>query len=877
MEGQRSQSVCCPSTERRVQTRVCQQTQTLDHSIAEPQCKRGTSRQGNPRSNTQRGHRGGEKPSHSRILFSNLPGPKENRRDETSDRFVQLEQTHCVPTFQDGKWQINQEKSPTRDVGLQCRSEGRVFPYPNTPFLQEVPQDWIPRQSLPVQSVAFWPVICPLHLHQDIHSVDHHCQETGLPSPHLPGRLAGEGDGLPKVSKRQGQGFETIPGDGMSHKLGQVRVGSDTKLCVCGHSLRPQELQSEALKRQDGQDRRTIQTLSLASRSTGPSLAKAVGPVEHTGVVGPLGKDSSEEPTVVPPVKLVSTQTTPISSGDSVEGSLVGHTVVVKHPQCLQRDPSSEDTSSIAHEHRCLRRRMGSTLRRVQSEGILDRTRELPVTYQCTGDEGSKKSSTGVADTATYLYIGQDRQYDSGIISQQTRGDEILGSHERDLQSVQNPRKKRLASENPVLPRGKERDRGQLEQTVESDPFRVVTAPPGGTSSVQSLGDTSHRPVRDEGEHKTPSLRIPSEGSPGIRRRLPRHELEEPVGVRLSSRFHHVSDSGEDPGNGLSHNTDSTSLARPGLVQYPTGPLSRGSDKATSVPKTPKTNRKKHVSHKSRSSEASCLERSKHKLRKKGFREDIHDRILVPQRDSTRVQYKSKWRIFLSWCDREQKDIFKTTIADIADFLFILFSEQKLRAATIEGYKSAIANEMRFISNLNVRGDEHLKRLIQSFHRDEPKYKNPYPKWNLALVLNRLIKPPFEPIEKIDLKWLTWKTAFLMLLATGGRTSEIHALDYETLKFHEDFRFLTVELLPEFKAKNQASGAQDQRFSYQIPALKPTLDRDLPDTKLCPIRAMNAYRAKTHKTRKESNLRRVFVSYMKGKEGKSQRTPSPPG
>ena len=35
---------------------------------------------------------------------------------------------------------------------------------------------------------------------------------------------------------------------------------------------------------------------------------------------------------------------------------------------------------------------------------------------------------------------------------------------------------------------------------------------------------------------------------------------------------------------------------------------------------------------------------------------------------------------------------------------------------------------------------------------------------------------PFEPIDKTDLKCLTFKTVFLLTIASGRRRSEIHAL-----------------------------------------------------------------------------------------------------
>jgi len=193
-----------------------------------------------------------------------------------------------------------------------------------------------------------------------------------------------------------------------------------------------------------------------------------------------------------------------------------------------------------------------------------------------------------------------------------------------------------------------------------------------------------------------------------------------------------------------------------------------------------------------------------------------------------------------------------------------LFANKKLRASSIEGHKTAIADGLKFVSQLDVAGDDRLKSLIKSFHRDQPVLKSMFPKWNLALVLNFLTQKPFEPLQEAALKFLTWKTAFLLLLATGGRSSEIHALEYSSLKFHEGYHFLTVEPIPEFKAKNQGISIDPNLQYYKIPALAPTLDRALPDRTLCPVRATKIYRARTEDLRKGKKARRLFISYKKG-------------
>ena len=201
----------------------------------------------------------------------------------------------------------------------------------------------------------------------------------------------------------------------------------------------------------------------------------------------------------------------------------------------------------------------------------------------------------------------------------------------------------------------------------------------------------------------------------------------------------------------------------------------------------------------------------------------------------------------------------------IAEFLDYLYTTKKRRPGTIDGYRAAIADHLKFVSKIDVYNGTHIKNLLKSYHKDCPRVKNPCPKWNLALVLNHLTEAPFEPLAMALPKYLTWKTAFLTLLATGSRCSEVHDLVYSGLKFDEKYRFVTVEPSEEFQAKTEreTSKKKDSK-EIKIPALSPTLDRGLTEDKtLCPVRALKIYRSRTTDTRKQHDMSKLFISYRK--------------
>ena len=148
--------------------------------------------------------------------------------------------------------------------------------------------------------------------------------------------------------------------------------------------------------------------------------------------------------------------------------------------------------------------------------------------------------------------------------------------------------------------------------------------------------------------------------------------------------------------------------------------------------------------------------------------------IEAPQRRSTRFVYKAKWAVFVQWCKAHQVDFHSPSVEQITDFLLHLFQDRKLQPSTIDRYRSAIADKLGNFT-VNISKNENLNRLLDSFHRDRPKGRRGVPSWNLSLILHQLMKAPFEPLRKASLKHLTFKTVFLLALASGKRISEIHA------------------------------------------------------------------------------------------------------
>ena len=261
--------------------------------------------------------------------------------------------------------------------------------------------------------------------------------------------------------------------------------------------------------------------------------------------------------------------------------------------------------------------------------------------------------------------------------------------------------------------------------------------------------------------------------------------------------------------------------------------------------------------------EPACMASRASCIKEQGFSEAVAARIEAPQRRSTRTVYEAKWSVFAKWCDSHEVDLRSPPLKAIADFFLHLFEDRKLQPTTIDGYRSAISDKLGN-QTINVGKDENLTRLLDSFHRDRPRGRRGVPTWNLSLVLHQLTKASFEPLEDASLKHLTFKTVFLMALASGKRRSEIHAWLYKNIRNQSNWSNVSFYPSPSFLSKNQlAKEGPGSVAPVVIPALAPTLARSSKaDRSLCPVRALRCYLDRTSDMRSGKEL--VFVSFKTG-------------
>ena len=381
---------------------------------------------------------------------------------------------------------------------------------------------------------------------------------------------------------------------------------------------------------------------------------------------------------------------------------------------------------------------------------------------------------------------------------------------------------------------------------------------------MQQVAPTSDRSFCHEVQQQVAPVRVTSTGPFGSSSGCAQYTMGGLGCIRLSTSSHLGQGGGEVTRLPLQENhSDCSGVAQHALVLGSSDHVQPDPAEPAQPTQSVDTAVQSDPSQKFDKSKSSCMAPRATAIRGQGFSNTVAAWIEAPQRGSTRAVYEAKWTIFTKWCVTNQVDFRAPPVKSVANFLMYLFEDRKLQPSTIDGYRSAIADKLGN-STLNISKDENLTRLLDSFHRDRPKGRRGIPSWNLSLVLHQLTKPPFKPIKEASLKYLTFKTVFLLALGSGKCRSEIHAWQNRNIRHQSDWSKVSLYPSPSFLSKNQlAKEGPDCVAPVVIPALAPTLARSLKtDRSLCPVRALRYYLDRTSGLRQNKEL--VFVSFKKG-------------
>ena len=798
----------------------------------------------------------------SRFLKQVISCTETRQKMAASNRSQCSEQLFVCTNLQDGDLGNYQKFPDKRRVGSLHRSKRRVLSCSHTFGFSTLATLPCRQENVPVQGSAFRFSNSTTRVHADCKTSEARTSVSRNSSSPIPGRLVVKGKLPTPVHEPDKRTPSYGPGTRFRDKLRKIRARTYTKKRLSGLPFRfdtrkslsnPKEVEnsSKSCSRHGGRIANNPKVAYVPDRCTSiPRKNNTNGQAPYASV------------SVVPEDTLaISPVSRPEDSGFKSSKKLSS---VVERSQKSRKGLSfTSSGTQYPYFHRCVKPGLGSSFRKSDSQWQLDRSGKI-ASYQCPRVEGGisglkKLSKQNSRQEGSH----SNRQRHCSQLSEQTRGNTLMGhvspglAHHGLLQSSKHTHKSQTHS---GLPQCHSR---QSLQEGQNNSDRVVTSSSNIHLNLPSLAQTNGRHVCHQDEPQTSTLCFSSPRCKCTEHRCIEHLVGGSGRLCLLSCSSHTKGHTENEHLQVQNDSSSTRVAHDALVLGSGEPVNQTSITTTSLASSVNTTIQSQVPSESVVSESSCLAPRHHSEPLESFSEQVADRIKAPQRPSSRRVYESRWSIFELWCQQSQVVSSEPTISKIADFLNYLFTVKNLKPATIAGYRTAIADHLGHFGQ-EVSKSLDLNRLIASFYRDKPTANRGIPSWDLSLVLSALTKAPFEPLKDASLKILTFKTVFLMALASGKRRGEVHSWTYSSLRHKPHWKEVTISPSPAFLAKNQlASDGPDLLRPVVIPALKPFLSSDLTeDMTLCPVRALRYYLDRTNELRRGKNL--LFISFKEG-------------
>ncbi len=144
------------------------------------------------------------------------------------------------------------------------------------------------------------------------------------------------------------------------------------------------------------------------------------------------------------------------------------------------------------------------------------------------------------------------------------------------------------------------------------------------------------------------------------------------------------------------------------------------------------------------------------------------------------------------------------------------------------------------------------------------------PSWDLSIVLAGLQRGPFEPLDSVELKFLSTKTALLTALTSIKRVRDLQAFlaSEECLVFGPVYSQVVLRPWPGYVPKVPTTPLCDQVVNQQS---LPSEEVDPALALLCPVRALHIYVDRTRSFRSSEQLFVCHGGQRKGKAVSKQR------
>ena len=501
-------------------------------------------------------------------------------------------------------------------------------------------------------------------------------------------------------------------------------------------------------------------------------------------------------------------------------------------------------------DHRCKwKMGMGWSLEQSHMSGSMVSAGE-DVTHKCIGNESSHFEFTAFPiSTSRSECINQVRQHNCLSVHQSSRWNKVCTVVCSDSGPLAIGSEIQHQSESSTY-YGKQKCTGRHFESPISETNRVVIEQSNSMGNFQVMGSAINRSILNNGKQEDSSVLLMDLPSTGICNGCSNNCLGEHVCLRISAST--IDSQGDQSFSSISVPNDfnSTNVAQTTLVSSNSEVSNSLSDKTSMQSGSSDSVQRESGTPKSTVPTSDCMVVIDKKYSSAGFSEKTRILLSKSWRKGTQKDYKCKFRQFHSWCSKQQIDTYTADLVQCAEFLTFLF-EKGLKYRTINGYRSMLSSVIPPVGNIPVGQHPYIIRLLKGIFNERPPLRRLIPEWDLLLILGCLKKAPFEPLKDAPLKFLTWKTCFLVAITTFRRCSDLQALQ-----------------LGEGYANVQKQGITFLRTGLSKTDRPSHLSRNivvphLPnDKKLDPKRAVAYYLKETEKFRKSTSGNDVLKLFL---------------
>ncbi len=551
------------------------------------------------------------------------------------------------------------------------------------------------------------------------------------------------------------------------------------------------------------------------------------------------------------------------------------HPVLPSHLQpmvgsCLSSGRSSPRASIQARC--CFNRRLchglGGHVQRARSRGALDRA-PAAVAYQLPRVAGSIACSAPLQNAATReAYTGPFGQHCDRCVHQPPGKRSTLPSHvaTRPPSPPLESEASEVASRRSCPRRAQSCSRRALTSARPSG--RMATPPRGTPAELETLRGRSGRPVCLPGHVSLPVVFLPVRGDPRYRC----------AGMQLASGLTQICVSPSEPsrtdpvqgqgGRGASP-LGGALLAQPDVVSRTDAPRDSPSLANSSEEGSTFSERGHPLAPAPRLVESPRMVLGRDAEVLSGLPPAVVNTIASARALSTRQAYRLKWNLFVDWCSPRREDPRRCPIAVVLSFLQDGL-ERRLSPSTLKVYVAAIAAHHDAVDGKSLGKHDLVIRFLRGARRLNPPRPHLVPSWDLPSVLSALRGAPFEPLQSVELKFLSLKTVLLSALATVKRVGDLQAfsVDDSCLEFGPADSHVILRPRPGYVPKVPTMPFRDQVVNLQA---LPWEEADPAIALLCPVRALRIYVDRTQSFRTSDQLFVCFGGQQKGRPVSKQR------